>query len=87
MLAKEISVSTKQLNRILIGYYSMTFEKKLLNRRLLEAKKLLVQEDLNIEEVAEIAGFSSTSYFSKVFKENIGIAPSAYKNKENLKLK
>ena len=51
-----------------------------LNRyRITQAKKLLQRSELNMTEVAIAVGFSSSSYFSRTFRREIGISPSAYK--------
>ena len=37
--------------------------------------------DLNISEIVYTIGFSSRSYFSKIFKEKYNISPNEYKSK------
>jgi transcriptional regulator GlxA family with amidase domain len=46
-------------------------------RRLAYAAELLRQGDHSIEEVAFISGFSSASYFSKIFNRVVGCRPGA----------
>jgi AraC-like DNA-binding protein len=46
-------------------------------RRLAYATELLRQGDHNVEEVSSISGFSSTSYFSKIFHRVVGCRPGA----------
>lgn len=43
-----------------------------------EARRLIVETSLNFTEIAARLSFSSVHYFSKVFKERIGMTPSAY---------
>lgn len=50
--------------------------------RLKEAAKLLLTTDRSISEIAFDTGFSSVSYFNKVFKKNYGYPPFLYR-KEN----
>lgn len=52
--------------------------------RLESAAKLLKEGSLSIKEVSMRAGFNSSSYFSKCFKEHFGILPGEYV-KENVK--
>lgn len=47
--------------------------------RLTEAEKLLLTTDLNITQIAFATGFSSTSYFIKLFKRDRGISPNQMK--------
>lgn len=47
--------------------------------RLQQAAKLLKEENLSVNEIAERTGFSSPSYFTKCFKKEFGMLPSEYK--------
>ena len=44
-----------------------------------KAKKLLVETDRSLLSVCMEVGFADTDYFSKWFKKQEGIAPSAYR--------
>ena len=46
--------------------------------RLEKACELLLQQKLSIAEISEMVGFSSPSYFSAIFKKNIGCLPTEY---------
>lgn len=51
-----------------------------LNRyRVNQAKILLAESDKNITEIAIEVGFSDSSYFSRVFRRQVGISPDAYR--------
>ena len=41
------------------------------------AQRLLMKNIYTVSEVAELCGFESPSYFSKIFKKTIGLCPSA----------
>ena len=67
-----------------VNYFSTTFKNQmqcsyseyLLNLKLNYARDLIVSERLtNIHTVASKVGFSSTSYFIKVFKKKFGVTP------------
>lgn len=49
------------------------------NRVLLEAKRLLVNSNQNISEIAWQLKFEDNSYFSKFFKKNEGITPDEFR--------
>jgi len=57
------------------------------NYRLSLAKHMLAASDLTIEQIALNTGFCSHSYFSKCFKDDVGITPDRFRvqNKKNLK--
>ena len=48
-------------------------------RRVDAAKKLLLQEDYPISEIAERVGISDYNYFTKVFRSVAGVTPSAFR--------
>ena len=43
------------------------------------AKNMLLSENLSVTDVSLHCGFSSVSYFSRVFKDEFGISPLKYK--------
>lgn len=59
--------------------YNTTPIKALTGIRLEEAKKLLATTGMTCEAIAETVGFSSSGYFSKVFKEMVGETPLRYR--------
>jgi AraC-like DNA-binding protein len=59
-----------------------------LNRyRIQQAKKLLETGKRTITQVALESGFSSQSYFSRMFQKEVGITPKAYQQGERTPLK
>ena len=42
-----------------------------------KAKKMLVESEFKISEIAEAVGYSDVSYFSKSFKKYFGVSPKA----------
>lgn len=78
-LSDLIRVSERQLNRIMQEYYSMTFKEKLTAIRLEEAKTLLLSSNLSVSEISEKTGFSSLSYFSRLFQKYFNMSPSQVK--------
>lgn len=51
----------------------------ILNARLNEAKHLLGETRLSVNEIAEELGFSSANYFGLIFKQKVGVSPLGYK--------
>jgi LacI family transcriptional regulator len=71
-------------NRVTLGKHfqrelDSTLQEYLRRRRLDFAAERLRQGDVNVEEVAFECGFSSTSYFSRLFKQVTGQRPGALK--------
>ncbi len=51
--------------------------------RMNRAKELLLWTDLSVREIAEAVGYDDQNYFSRIFKQNVGYAPTAYRNNCN----
>ncbi len=79
VLAKELGVSTRQLDRLMKQFYSMSFKQKLLHTRMEIALNLLRDTDLSAKEIAQSVGFSNYSHFYKAFMEREKVSPSEYK--------
>ncbi|HNT75494.1 MAG TPA: substrate-binding domain-containing protein [Anaerolineae bacterium] len=77
-IAAHVGLSERHLTRCFqqeVGVTPMTY----LNRyRIKQAKTLLAAGDMNVTEVALAVGFSSGGYFTRVFREEMGISPRAY---------
>ena len=50
-----------------------------LNRRIEESCYLLRQTDMSLAQIARVLGFSSSSYFSQIFRKHNNITPSEYR--------
>ncbi len=48
--------------------------------KIAEAKRLIRESRKNFFEISQLLGFSSSHYFSTVFKRYVGMTPSQYKN-------
>jgi AraC-like DNA-binding protein len=45
-----------------------------------EAKKMLVEDNHSISEIAYQLGFENPPYFSRLFKKEVGMSPKEFKN-------
>jgi AraC-like DNA-binding protein len=54
--------------------------------RIEQAKQMLVQPSPTIKEVSIANGFGNEFYFSRMFKREVGISPSHYRQRKNLKV-
>ncbi|WP_164821325.1 response regulator transcription factor [Paenibacillus koleovorans] len=55
------------------------------NTRIANAKKLLLEPDIKVYDVAEMTGFSSIPYFNRTFKSLSGKTPNEYRKSLGLK--
>ena len=51
------------------------------NLKIEEAKVLIREEKHSISQISEMLCYDNPHYFSRVFKADIGMTPSEYKNK------
>ncbi|QTE23900.1 helix-turn-helix domain-containing protein [Polaribacter cellanae] len=61
--------------------YNRTVTEYIRHVRLESARELLKNSDLNISQIVYSIGFSSRSYFSKIFREKYNISPNEFKKK------
>ncbi len=59
--------------------FGTTVNAYLTNVRLEKSKKMLLDENITINEIALACGFSDQSYYSKVFSVNYGISPTDFR--------
>ncbi len=80
-LCRELGVSYSSLNRKLQQLTGKSAVSLLRSMRLQRAEALLANTGLSVSEVAYETGFTSPSYFSRIFTREIGIPPSAYQKR------
>lgn len=71
-------ISKYYFTREFLKITGMSFVNYLNTFRCEKAKELLLEENCNIEGVAYSVGFTSASYFDRIFKRVVGIRPSDY---------
>ena len=81
-LCRALSTNRTTLSKALILRTERTLRRFILDERIRRSKSMLIAEESNVERIAEECGFSSMAYFSKVFCEQTGMTPAAYKRKE-----
>lgn len=78
-LAEFLNLSVRQLGRVMIKYYGLTFTQKLAQMRIFVAKDMLMNDKMTVSRIAETVGYNSTKYFSQAFKELVGMTPIEFK--------
>jgi len=77
----KVGVSRMQLYRKLHALTDMTVKEFIRHIRLKRATQLLVQQKLNVSEIAFEVGFKDLSHFRKCFKREFGMSASDYATK------
>jgi AraC-like DNA-binding protein len=66
----------------LIKHFTGNSAQQQIHKYLLQkAKRKLRQSDLSISEIAYSLGFAYPTYFTRFFKKEVGLTPTAYRNK------
>ncbi|MBQ4036512.1 MAG: AraC family transcriptional regulator [Clostridia bacterium] len=75
-LARELSISTRQLHRILKKEYGMNYREMMSESRIKIATDLLVNTNRSVADIADLLGYSSAANFSAFMKRSSGKTPS-----------
>jgi AraC-like DNA-binding protein len=78
-IAKEIGLTENQISFELKAYSGKTFKSYLNFIRIEKAKKLLLESDLQVSEIAFEVGYNSAHHFIRVFKELEEASPSGFR--------
>ncbi len=74
-IADRIGLSARQLERLFGRYLNTSPKKYGMEIRLMRARELLRQTDMNVINVALACGFTSPSHFSKCYRTRFGSTP------------
>lgn len=80
-LSREVGMSKTTLYRKLKALTNLNTNEFIRTIRLNRAAQLLLQQKLNVSEIAYYVGFNDQDYFRKCFKEQFGTTPKDYANK------
>jgi AraC-like DNA-binding protein/mannose-6-phosphate isomerase-like protein (cupin superfamily) len=78
-IANQLYISPYYMSRIFrkeIGYSPINY---IIQRRIGEAKKLLLTTDMTVQEIALKVGYENTNYFSMLFKKVVGMSPKKFR--------
>jgi len=82
--AGKLNISERKLQKVVMKLLGKSPKVLIDEYVILESKRLLVHESMNVKEVAYALGFDEPSYFTKFFKTKVGIAPRQFKSQNRL---
>lgn len=85
-ISKNVNISKSVLYRWFRSLFNCTVGEYINKKRIDKAVELLDEDSLSIEQIAQKTGFSSGSYFSKMFKKEKGLSPLKFKNSRKVEL-
>ena len=77
-IARAAGVSERKLNDLFREFMDQTPAQYLIERRIDFAKELLASNKFTVSETARMAGFSSTEFFIRVFRQATGTTPGKW---------
>jgi AraC family transcriptional regulator of arabinose operon len=80
-LARAANLSTSRFNEVFKQVMGVSPKQYALQMKIEKSKELLSKSDLCVYEISERVGFEDSHYFSRIFAQKTGLAPSEYRAK------
>jgi len=74
-------ITSNHLNALCNDVLGMPAGEVIRNRVILEAKRLLINQDMTVQEISNHLNFADNSYFTKFFKKQTGLTPEEFRKK------
>jgi len=85
-LARHLGLSRARMFEVFKQATGLTPNDYLVRRRIQQARELLQETERSITDIALATGFSSSQYFSQVFRKYVGVTPSEYRRSRSTSL-
>lgn len=79
LIQKEIGISNYRISQVLKSQFDLSFKQYINSLRITEAKRLLLESELQITEIAFHVGYNTITHFNKVFKDELNITPTEFR--------
>jgi len=80
LVARKLRCNPDYLGRLYKQSFGASIIDDLHAMRIRLAKTMLLDEDLNVDEVATRCGYRDTTYFRRMFRRHVGIAPRNFRS-------
>jgi len=77
-ICRDCAISLSQLKRVCQTQCGISPISYFIALKLDEAKRMISDSDMNFTQISEALGFTTVHYFSKLFKNKVGVSPSEY---------
>lgn len=78
-VANHLHISSRHLSRIFVSELGVNYSEFVQSKKTQEAATLLKTTDFSIKSIAEVTGFTSVHYFTRVFSTVLGISPGRFR--------
>lgn len=79
--ASLLNISTVYLNEVVKNVTGMSTALYIKRETILHAKRMLINTELSVKEIANRLGFDDYAYFSRLFSQVVGISPIVFRQK------
>ncbi|KQT20849.1 AraC family transcriptional regulator [Chryseobacterium sp. Leaf404] len=83
LMAEKLHISSRYLSDLLKQETGKTALELIHLFLIAEAKNLLTEGELNVTQISNLLGFENVTYFSRLFRKEVGITPNQYKGNSN----
>lgn len=80
--ADRLAITPKYLSKVVLERSGKSAKSWIQDRVILEAKVLLREENLSIQQISDRLSFPNQSFFGVFFKKEVGISPIKYRNRQ-----
>ncbi len=81
-LASIMNISPMYFGNYFKSTFNISPKQYILNKRLIESQRLLLDSQMTVKEIAYAVGFENENYFSEFFSAKIGISALKFRNRE-----
>ena len=81
-LAKIMNISPMYFSNYFKSTFHISPKQYVLNKRLTESQRLLLESKMTVKEIAYSVGFENENYFSEFFSAKVGISALKFRNRE-----
>lgn len=78
-IQKELKISANEVRRIFKQEINDSFKNYLKTVRIVEVKRLLLESNLSVSEIAYKCGFNDIPHFNRLFKAEVGTTPKEFR--------
>jgi AraC-like DNA-binding protein len=69
-----MNISTMYFSNAFKRVFNISPKQYILNKRLMESQRLLLETEMSVAEIAYAVGFDNENYFSEFFSSRVGIS-------------
>lgn len=81
-IAEKVNMNPSAFSRLFHQEMGCSFKKYVTSVKINKGKKLLLESNLKVQNIAELLGYVSTSHFVQVFSKHTGMTPGTFRENQ-----